>query len=93
MFTGITGSWKKHSSSGLLSEARHCGRHRSVQRAIFSSVPSKLTLQPGNQLHRGSGLGSVFLCQQPVHSAARQLFLEHKLTVDPAQEITGVIGG
>ena len=52
----------------------------------------KLTLQPGIQLHQGSGLGSVFLCQQPVHSAARQLFLEHKLTVDPAQEISGVVG-
>ena len=56
-------------------------------------MPPKLTLQPGNQVHRGSGLGSVFLCQQPVHSAARQLFSEHKLTVDPAQEISGVIGG
>ena len=78
---------------GLLSEARHCGRYSHVQTAIFSWVPPKLTLQPGNQLHRGSGLGSVFLCQQPVHSAARQLFLEHKLTVHPAQEISGVIGG
>ena len=78
---------------GLLSEARHCGRYSHVQTVIFSWVPPKLTLQPGNQLHRGSGLGSVFLCQQPVHSAARQLSLEHKLTVDPAQEISGVVGG
>ena len=69
---------------GLLSEARHCGRYSHVSTAIFSWVPPKLTLQPGNQLHRGSGLSSIFLRQQPVHSAACQLFLEHKLTVDPA---------
>ena len=78
---------------GLLKESRHCGRYRSISTAIFGSVSPKLTLQPGNQLHRGSGLSSVFLCQQPVHSAARQLFLEHKLTMDPAQEISGVVGG
>ena len=71
----------------------NCGRYRSIWTAIFDSVAPKLTLQPGNQLHRGRGLGSVFLCQQPVHSAARQLFLEHKLTMDPAQEISGVVGG
>ena len=78
---------------GLFSESKHDGRYSSVQTAIFSWVPPKLTLQPGNQLHRGSGRGSVFLRQQPVHSAARQLFLEHKLTVHPAQEINGVVGG
>ena len=58
-----------------------------------AECPQKLTLQPGNQLHRGSRLSSVFLCQQPVHNAARQLFLEHKLTMNPAQEISGVVGG
>ena len=78
---------------GLLSEARHCGRYSHVHTVIFSWVPPKLTLQLGNQLHRGSGLSSVFLRQQPVHSAACQLFLEHRLTVDPAQEISGVVGG
>ena len=71
----------------------NCGRYRSISTAIFGSVSPKLTLQPGNQLHRGSGLSSVFLCQQPVHSASCQLFLEHKLTMDPAQEISGVVGG
>ena len=93
MFTGIARTWKKQAIFGLLSEARHCGRYSHVSTAIFSWVPPKLTLQPGNQLHQGSGLGSVFLCQQPVHSAARQLFLEHKLTVDPAQDISHVVGG
>ena len=47
---------------GLLSEWRPYGRNSCVQTAIFSWVPPKLTLQPGNQLHRGSGLSSVFLC-------------------------------
>ena len=78
---------------GLLSEARHCGRYSHVHTVIFSWVLPKLTLQAGNQLHRGSRPGSVFLCLQPVHSAARQLFFEHKLTMDPAQEISGVVGG
>ena len=78
---------------GLLTEWKNYRRYSHVQTAIFSWVPPKLTLQPGNQLHRGSRLSSVFLCQQPVHSAARQLFLEHKLTMNPAQEISGVIGG
>ena len=78
---------------GLLSEARHCGRYNHVHTVIFSWVLPKLTLQAGNQLHRGSRPGSVFLCLQPVHSAACQLFLEHKLTVDPAQDISHVVGG
>jgi len=78
---------------GLFVEWKSYRRYSHVQTAIFSWVPPKLTLQPGNQLHWGSGLGSVFLCQQPIHSAARQLFFKHKLTVDPAQEISGVVGG
>ena len=78
---------------GLLTEARHCEIYSCVQIAIFSWVPPKLSLQPGNQLYQVGGLSSVFLCQQPVHSAARQLFLEHKLTMNPAQEISGVVGG
>ena len=78
---------------GLFVEWKNYRRYSHVQTAIFSWVPPKLTLQPGNQLHRASGLSSVFLCQQPVHSAACQLSLEHKLTMDPAQEISGVVGG
>ena len=47
---------------GLFVEWKSYRRISHVQTAIFSWVPPKLTLQPGNQLHRGSGLGSVFLC-------------------------------